>query len=533
MKIARRKLEIPMPVAMPCRLQHHQHRQKFVAQLDQHKTKNGCVVEATESMKIRMEGSQSKKTWIHWVTAISCTNFFLWLQARIIPDARKIEELQAWQLTKVRNKSEVIAEARHEGREELISSVMEICHLKNSELEPKDQSRIQQFGKKVLPGLFLGYAFVRGGNLERWRTDCRPWGSWKRWTHRKSTRKDSMWKRWYFPKKENLLLQSQMDESKHLEEIRNWEHPLWYGIDQFKEESNIDFLGEPEGSPPPQPHDSLPDAGEALNDFWSISGNFIYRHHVEPRVKLYSPREESFPIPLKYIDVSRTTHTNLDVKQEKHIDDYWNIDGSRDLSDPWTGFTQFTLLDEKAPDGYVWSGGEINEKTAYIQIIHGQSSGNQWEECEAKGKAKVVWREAPSWKRTTIARGSISSTRRIRNSKKPSRTRVRSWKHQWLLPCPVKLWKIVEWCIQQNQDKTCVYSGSWWINKTAYGKFIAKSSWRPYCRKRRQFITALQCGSQIYSYASSYENSGSKSSGGQGMGKNGEIFGVEPDESQK
>ena len=101
-------------------------------------------------------------------------------------------------------------------------------------------------------------------------------------------------------------------------------------------ESNIDFLGESEGSLP-QPHDALPDAGEAINDFWSMSGNFIYRHHVEPRVKLYSPREESFPIPLKYIDVSGTTHTNLDVKQEKRIGDYWNIDGSRDLSDPWTG----------------------------------------------------------------------------------------------------------------------------------------------------------------------------------------------------
>ena len=68
-------------------------------------------------------------------------------------------------------------------------------------------------------------------------------------------------------------------------------------------ESNIDFLGESEGSLPP-PQDSLPDAGEAINDFWTMSGNFIYRHHVEPRVKLYSPREESFPIPLKYIDVS-------------------------------------------------------------------------------------------------------------------------------------------------------------------------------------------------------------------------------------
>ena len=35
-------------------------------------------------------------------------------------------------------------------------------------------------------------------------------------------------------------------------------------------ESNIDFLGESEGSLP-QPHDSFPDAGEAINDFWSMS----------------------------------------------------------------------------------------------------------------------------------------------------------------------------------------------------------------------------------------------------------------------
>ena len=54
--------------------------------------------------------------------------------------------------------------------------------------------------------------------------------------------------------------------------------------------------GESDGSPPPQ--DSSPDDGEARFDFWSISGNYIYRHHVEPRVKLYVPREESFPTPI-------------------------------------------------------------------------------------------------------------------------------------------------------------------------------------------------------------------------------------------
>ena len=126
-------------------------------------------------------------------------------------------------------------------------------------------------------------------------------------------------------------------------------------------EGHVEFLGEPEGCLP-KTQDSFLDAGEAIHDFWSMSRNFIYRHHDKPRVALYSPREESFPVPLKYIDVTRTTHTNLDVKLEKRIDDYWNIDGSRDLSDPWTGFTQFTLLDEKAPDGCTWSGERLTRK---------------------------------------------------------------------------------------------------------------------------------------------------------------------------
>ena len=139
------------------------------------------------------------------------------------------------------------------------------------------------------------------------------------------------------------------------------EHPI-RGEDQRY------FLGESEGSLLSPPQDSLPDAGEAINDFWSMSGNLKDRHHVEPIVKLYSPREESFPIPLKYIDVSRTTHTNLDVKQERRIDDYWNIDGSRDLFDSWTGFTQFILLEEKPPDGYMLSWRRLTKRQ--VTLFH-------------------------------------------------------------------------------------------------------------------------------------------------------------------
>ena len=39
-------------------------------------------------------------------------------------------------------------------------------------------------------------------------------------------------------------------------------------------------------------------------------------------VKLHMPREESVPIPLKYIDVTRNTHTSLNELLEKNIDDY-------------------------------------------------------------------------------------------------------------------------------------------------------------------------------------------------------------------
>ena len=48
-----------------------------------------------------------------------------------------------------------------------------------------------------------------------------------------------------------------------------------------------------------------------------------------PRVKLHVPKEESFLVPLKHIDVTRTTHTSLDVLLEKFIEEFWNVDGKK------------------------------------------------------------------------------------------------------------------------------------------------------------------------------------------------------------
>ena len=47
----------------------------------------------------------------------------------------KNKKILAWQLTKVRHKKEVIDEARNKGRKDHFASLMNLCHLKNSELE--------------------------------------------------------------------------------------------------------------------------------------------------------------------------------------------------------------------------------------------------------------------------------------------------------------------------------------------------------------------------------------------------------------
>ena len=61
----------------------------------------------------------------------------------------KLEKISAWNLTKVRNKSEVIDEARTSGAKVHFASVMDICHLKNAELEAKHQ---KYKGRIVLRG---------------------------------------------------------------------------------------------------------------------------------------------------------------------------------------------------------------------------------------------------------------------------------------------------------------------------------------------------------------------------------------------
>ena len=224
-------------------------------------------------------------------------------------------------------------------------------------ISAKDQSRIHQFGKKVSPGLFPGYALYgegiwKGDILVADIEELETMDASENYSKRLNAQEVIFPKehgKFIFPAADGRIKLSGGDQELRTPTLIR-EHPI-------RGEGQRDFLRESEGSLPP-PQDSFPDAGDAINDFWSMSGSFIYRHHAEPRVKLYSPREESFPVPLKYIVVSRTTKTNLDVMQERRVDDYWNIDGSRELSDSWIGFTQFTLLEENLQTDICGPGGD-------------------------------------------------------------------------------------------------------------------------------------------------------------------------------
>ena len=70
-------------------------------------------------------------------------------KAAVDKDCEKLEKIPAWDLTKVRSKSEVIDEARTKGAKVHFASLMDICLLKNAELQTKDQ---KYKGRVVLRG---------------------------------------------------------------------------------------------------------------------------------------------------------------------------------------------------------------------------------------------------------------------------------------------------------------------------------------------------------------------------------------------
>ena len=121
------------------------------------------------------------------------------------------------------------------------------------------------------------------------------------WVRQKSMLGDSMQRRLLRRKMVKFSSsQSWMKQSNCLEEIMGSGNPPCCGNHPvISEELSGDLRGSSDKS---QPIDEMMADREAHIDFRSIEGNYIYRHHVEPRVQLHVPKEETFPIPPRYID---------------------------------------------------------------------------------------------------------------------------------------------------------------------------------------------------------------------------------------
>ena len=173
----------------------------------------------------------------------------------------------------------------------------------------------------------------------------------------------------------------------------------------------------------------------------------------------------------------------MDVKQERRIGDYWNIDGSRDLSASWTGFTQFTLLSEKPPDGYMWSGERLTRRLLTSRPDH------LWPGLWIKLGRNAQLKEKHKW---SHEKQKIDNARRLRGiyfidpQDKEFKETIRNARKQLetpmapAMPCKTcRKSKHGDTRSKTNDSKSkFAYLGSQWIHKNAYGRISTKNIMR-------------------------------------------------------
>ena len=137
------------------------------------KSKFACILEADES-RLRMGNSIPHHHQDHIAgkgeNSLQLYNlvhkFIPMPQAMKIPAAKvavdkdweKLEKFSVWNLTKVRSKKEVIDEARTKGAKVHFASLMDICHLKNAELETKStkNTKVELYSVVILSKTIRG-----------------------------------------------------------------------------------------------------------------------------------------------------------------------------------------------------------------------------------------------------------------------------------------------------------------------------------------------------------------------------------------
>ena len=133
---ARKKLETPMAPAVPCTTCKKNKNGETRSKTNDFKSKFACILEASESSRMRMEESLPNNHEDNSLQHYNLVHNFIPVpQAMKIPAAKaavdkeweKLEKIPAWDLTKVRSESEVIDEARTKGVKVHFASLMDIC----------------------------------------------------------------------------------------------------------------------------------------------------------------------------------------------------------------------------------------------------------------------------------------------------------------------------------------------------------------------------------------------------------------------
>ena len=165
MKKRAEKMELPVETAMPGEVKNHQYRETC-GESDNRKSKHACIVEARESEREsawkelypKIMNFALQERGINSLSHYNPVQKFIPMhQAMKIHDAKAavnekwemVEKLPAWQMARVKSKREVMQEAQKEQRTVHFAMLMDSCHLKNVELEPKFQ---MYRGRVVLRG---------------------------------------------------------------------------------------------------------------------------------------------------------------------------------------------------------------------------------------------------------------------------------------------------------------------------------------------------------------------------------------------
>ena len=157
-----------MAPAMLCKISKNNQNLVTRGKSNDIKSKFACILEASESTRLRMGESLPNHhedqiagkgdnllqhyNLVHKFILVPQATNILAAKSAVDKEWEKLENISAWNLTKVRSKKEVIDEARTSGAKVRFASLMDICHLKNAELEAKHQkiTKVRLYSEVIL-----------------------------------------------------------------------------------------------------------------------------------------------------------------------------------------------------------------------------------------------------------------------------------------------------------------------------------------------------------------------------------------------